>query len=419
MSSFSKLIAKRYLWTKRSEAFISLITISSVIGVALGVMVLCITMSIMSGFEHELKKKIVGSAHIYITSATKGIDEKGFISEIFKTQKDIEKISPYTEHQVLLQIGRHSRGLVLKGIREKTYKGKEVQGYLKQGVKLKDVLKPQINASALGNTNIDAIIIGKELQLQFGLSVGSVVTVLTPQLQSSPFGFMPRFKRFMVSAVYESGMSGYEESLAYISIEDAKSFFRMGKNEVSGFEIKLTDSKIAPSVARILATDIYAKHGSGIFVQDWSESNRELWEAIQLEKRVYFIVLLLLIVLASFSIVSSLVMIVMEKRKDIAVLKTLGARDKSIAKIFRIQGAVIGLIGTSSGLVLGVLGCLGLEAYGFPLPEKIFPTDTVPVKIELLNFFFVGIAAFTICYLSTWYPAKRASQVLPSEALRG
>lgn len=419
MSSFSKLIAKRYLWTKRSEAFISLITISSIIGVALGVMVLCITMSIMSGFEHELKKKIVGSAHIYITSATKGISEEGFISEVFNRQERIEKISPYTEHQVLLQIGKHSRGLVLKGIREETYKGKEIQGYLQKEVKLGNALKPQINGSALGNTNIAPIIIGKELQSQFGLSVGSIVTILTPQLQSSPFGFMPRFKRFMVSAIYKSGLSGYEESLAYINIEDAKSFFRMGKTKVSGFEVKLTDSKLAPKVARNIANDIYSKHGPGIFVQDWSESNRELWEAIQLEKRVYFIVLLLLIVLASFSIVSSLVMIVMEKRKDIAVLKTLGARDKSIAKIFRIQGAVIGLIGTSSGLILGIVGCFVLEAYGFPLPEKIFPTDTVPVKIELLNFFFVAIAAFGICYLSTWYPARRASQVLPSEALRG
>lgn len=417
MSNFSKLIAKRYLWTKRSEAFISFITISSIIGVALGVMVLCITMSIMSGFEYELKKKIVGNAHIFITAAGGNLKNTQIISDTIKSNKDVKYFSPFTENQVLIQVGRHSRGILIKGVTENNYRAEEIESYLKNQT-LKEALKPQVNASALGNTNIAPIIIGKELKEQLGLSVGSIVTVLTPQLQSSPFGFMPRFKRFMVSAIYTSGLTGYEESLAYVNMKDSQSFFRM-KASFTGFEIKLNDSEKASKVSAKLSEELFNVYGPGLYIQDWSKSNSELWEAIQLEKRVYFIVLLLLIVLASFSIVSSLIMIVMEKRKDIAILKTLGAKNSSIAQIFRYQGAVIGFIGTTSGLVLGILGCFGLELYGFPLPEKIFPTATVPVRIEIINFILVGIAAFVICYISTWYPARRASAIEPSEVLRG
>jgi lipoprotein-releasing system permease protein len=419
VSNLSKKIAKRYLWTKRSEAFITIITYSAIIGVALGVMVLTMTMSIMTGFEYELKNKIVGSAHILVTGIAGGVRNADQVADFLKEQKELVSVSEFSQHQVLLQIGNYSRGLLLKGIQSGTAAGAEVQSYLKSG-SLDEALNPKSSEVEQANlkANLPGIIFGHQLIQQLGLKKGDIVNLISSQMQSGPFGFMPRFRRFQITGVYESGLSGYEETLAYINIDSAKTFFRLA-NSVTGFELKIKNSAEAPSIASKLSEQLVDRFGAGFYAQDWTQSNRELWEAIQLEKRVYFLVLLLLIVLASFSIVSSLVMIVMEKRKDIAILKTMGARNQTIAMIFRWQGAVIGTIGVSSGLIAGVLGCIALDVYGFPLPEKVFPVSTVPVKIEWINFLVVGVSAFFICLLSTWYPAKRASSIEPSEVLRG
>ena len=211
-------------------------------------------------------------------------------------------------------------------------------------------------------------------------------------------------------------MVEYEKALAYISISDAQKFFGLG-DSVSGLEVRLDDIDLAPEVAQSIM-DKASQLEELLYAEDWTQRNKPLWDAIRLEKKVYFIVLLLLVVLASFSIISTLIMIVLEKRKDISVLMTLGASSKSVANIFKYQGTVIGLIGTALGLAGGFLGCMLLKTYGFPLDERIFQMSQLPIKMEPLNFLLVGLAAFVICVLATIYPARRASKLEPSEVLR-
>ena len=416
--NFSKKVALRYLWTKRSEAFITLITVMSVLGVAIGVAVLIIVMSIMTGFEHELREKVVGSAHILIYRVGGPIENWKEVERDLKDIKSIRSISPFTQHQALLSIEDRSRGVMIRGIERDSVASKELKGYLANPELVEQLFNTKLeNQPNSEESQLPKLIIGRELARSITVFPGSLVSILSPQLGSTPFGLMPRFKRFSVIAQYQSGMSGYEEALVYTSIEDAQKFFRMA-GAVTGLEVMAKDVEQAPIVAKEIQNRLSQSSHIPYYVRDWTQINKDLWDAMRLEKQVYFIVLLLLIVLASFSIVSSLIMIVLEKRKDIAVMMTMGASSKSVAMIFRIQGAVIGALGTVSGLVLGYLGAIGLRAYGFPLPQGVFPTSTVPVRLDPVSFVAVGLAAFLICCLSTFYPARRASLLEPSEVLR-
>jgi lipoprotein-releasing system permease protein len=269
---------------------------------------------------------------------------------------------------------------------------------------------------SVDEVTLPGMIIGRELARQFNLSIGDTLSVFSPQTTSTPFGLVPKYRRFVVAGVYASGLVEYESGLVYIPLGEAQQFFQLG-DAVTGLEVRLADVDQAPIIAEEMKKALLSL-APGFVVQSWTESNRALWEAIQLEKRAYFIVLLLIIVMASFSIVATLIMIVLEKRKDIAVLMTMGASPSRVASIFRIQGAVIGLVGTVLGLGLSVLGCVALQTYGFPLNEQVFQMKQLPVRIEIGNFIMVSVSAFAICFLSTFYPARRASQLEPAEVLR-
>ena len=412
--NFSKKIALRYLWSKRAEAFISIITVFAIIGVAVGVAVLNITMSIMTGFEHELRSKIVGDSHIVVYKFGDSINSWQDVLLEIKKNKDVVAASPFTQNQALISIAGKSRGVMVKGIQSSGELASKLEGYLMNRSDLKYVFNGDENDS---NDSLPGIVLGQELFNQLGIIPGTKVSILSSQTSSTPFGLSPRFRRFSARSSYQSGLSAYEEALAYVDLKEAQKFFKTG-DSISGVEIMVSDIDNSSLTAESIRNALTSRFGGGFYAQDWTQSNKELWEALKLEKQVYFIVLLLLIVLASFSIVSTLIMIVMEKRKDIAVMKTLGASTSSIAQIFRIQGAVIGLCGTIGGSVIGYLSCIALKHYGFPLPENVFPTDVVPVLISPMNFCIVAVSAFLICLLSTWYPARRASQVEPSEALR-
>jgi lipoprotein-releasing system permease protein len=418
---FSKTVALRYMWSKRSEAFITILTVISILGVAIGVAVINITMAIMTGFEAKLREKVVGDAHIVIHGLGGKIPMWEDLRRRIEALPGVSSVSPYTQHQALVGSGAGAHGIMIQGLKENSDSAREVAKYVEGGPGFSSLFNPgavmgdppQVGEEA---ARLPGILIGYELASRLGLRVGEAVSLLSPQVSSSPFGLMPRFRRFLVVGIYKSGLSGYEEGLAYVSLEEAQRFFRMGA-AVSGMEVKVTESDRAPQIAAALSARLDAVR-RGLIVQDWTIRNKDLWEAIGLEKRVYFIVLLLLIVLASFSIVSTLVMIVLEKRRDIAIMKTMGASTRSIANIFRIQGSVIGLIGTTLGLLAGYGGSVALREYGFPLPERVFPTATVPVQLEAVNFIAVGAAALAICAFSTLYPAWRASRLEPSEVLR-
>jgi lipoprotein-releasing system permease protein len=226
---------------------------------------------------------------------------------------------------------------------------------------------------------------------------------------------MPKLRRFLIVDIYKSGLIEYESGLVYASIEDAQAFFDLGA-AVTGVEIQIENLSEAPIIAGRVREAI---NDLGLFsVSDWTEQNKPLWDALRLEKRVYFIVLLLLILVASFSIISTLVMVVMEKSKDIAILKTMGATKKSVTYLFLVQGAIIGFAGIVSGTLLGYLGCIFLREFGFEIDERVFSMSTVPVEVIPMNFFLVAACAFLITSAAGLYPALRASNLRPAEALR-
>lgn len=419
---FSKKIASRYLWSRRSEAFITIVTVAAIIGVALGVIVINVVMAIMTGFQHELRDKIINAdSHIVIKPLGGRLQDWQRIVMAVSQIPEVVSVGPYTYHQALLRTKSSAAGLLVRGVAPKTAPADQLQSFMDPGFDLNKLFSPEPVMAADQNgkeqeVSLPGMIIGRELARSHGLFVGSVVSLLSPQTTSSPFGLVPRFRRFVVVGIYASGLTEYEGGLAYVSLAEAQAFFLMGE-AISGLELRIKDIEQTSTVREHIVKEIGGIR-SGLIVDDWTERNKPLWDALKLEKKVYFIVLLLIILMASFSIVTTLVMIVLEKRKDIAVLRTLGATTSSIANIFRIQGAVIGAIGTSLGLLGGYLACVSLRSYGFPLDERIFQMTTVPVRMEWQNFAVTGAAAFIICFLATIYPARRASQLDPSGVLR-
>lgn len=418
---FSRKVALRYLWTKRAEAFITIITVISVLGVAIGVMVLNVTMAIMTGFEQELRDKILGvNAHILVKSLDGVIRDWHKVDDVVRKIPGVKSVSPFTYHQALARSETRSTGLLIRGISKDSAAARQLAEEMGAQQDLGLLFDPP-PVSVLGaqgenaEAKLPGLVVGRELTRILGIFPKQPISILAPQVNSTPFGLMPRFKRFVIAGTYK-GLMEYESGVAYASLEEAQLFFQMGDG-ISGLEIRVNDIYAAPAIAQEIISQADAV-SPGIIAQDWTEMNKPLWDAMKLERNVYFIVLLLIIIMASFSIISTLVMLVLEKRRDIAVLKTLGATSGSIGNIFRIQGAVIGGIGTILGLLFGYLMCVFLREYGFPLDERIFQMSKLPIHIHWLNFTLVGVAAFSICCLATIYPAWRASSVGPSEVLR-
>jgi lipoprotein-releasing system permease protein len=419
--NFSRSVALRYLWSTRRDAAIWVITLFSILGVAIGVIVLNITMAVFSGFQSELRSKILGAdAHIVVRSIGGSLREWQNAKEKISKVTGVKSVSGFTQHQALLKAGERASGLLIRGLEENSASAKQVESYL-GGKRIDALFHPPPTTVYLEDGSPDevplpGILIGQELIRSAGILVGSQVSLLAPEVSSSPFGLVPRFRRFTVVGSYKSGLIEYESGLAYMALKDAQDFFRV-PDEVTGLEVRVDDIDRAPQIAEQIVSALGGL-SSGFIAQDWTSTNRPFFEALNLEKRVYFLVLLLIILMASFSIVSSLIMIVLEKRKDIAVLRTLGASTRSIGRIFRFQGAVIGGIGVSLGVIGGYIGCLLLQKYGFPIDERIFQMSTLPIRIEPWNFVLTAVCAFLICYLATIYPALRAMRLQPTEVLR-
>lgn len=418
---FSRMVANRYLWSKRSEAFITIITVISILGVAIGVMVLTVVMSIMTGFQEELRDKILGAtSHVLVRSVSGSISDWKAVQTRIQNVDGVQSASPFTYQQALIRNDNRSSGVLIRGI-ERDSEASHVLRSEMGGVRKLDELFdwPEVEVTredgTKDKTRLPALVVGRELARNLSLYPGTTVSILSPETTSSPFGVIPRFRRFVVVGTY-AGLVDFENTIAYTSLDAAQSFFSLG-DTVSGFEVFVKKLDSAPQVSQKIV-EALGGFSQGFYAQDWTQTNKPLWDALKLEQNVYFIVLLLIIVMASFSIITTLIMIVLEKRKDIAVLMALGASRKGVARIFTIQGAVIGGIGTILGLILGVVFCLGLQTYGFPLDERIFQMSSVPVRMKFWNFVGVGAAAFLICILATIYPARRASGLEPSEVLR-
>ena len=412
MLPYEILVGLRYTHAKRSNHFISFISIVSMAGIALGVMALIVVLSVMNGFQQELRTRILGvAAHVEISGASDRLaDWQGVLAKA-KNNPEVISGAPYVNGQGMLTNGSQVRGTLIRGVLpDFENRVADFGTHMKVG-KLDD-LKP----GEFG------IILGGELARLLGVARGDKVTLLTPQGNITPAGVMPRIKQFTVVGIFEAGMFEYDSGLALIHLQDAQKLFRLNE-DVSGVRLKITELFRAPIVThdltQLLAGDYY--------VSDWTQSHSNFFRAVAIEKRMMFLMLLLIVAVAAFNLVSTLVMAVTDKQSDIAILRTLGAKPGSIMKIFIVQGSLIGVSGTILGVVSGVLMALNLEAIvpmieralGMDLfPAEVYYISKLPSKLDWNDVSIIGAVSLVLSLLATLYPSWRASRVNPAEALR-
>ncbi len=407
-------IGLRYLRAKRRNQFISFISLTSMLGIVLGVTALITVLSVMNGFEQELRERILGMAsHITITRMDEGAltDWQPLGEAIEKSDPRIVGLAPYVRKEVMLSFGSQVQGSLLRGVLPE------------RDPEVSDVWQKMVYGE-LGDLKPGefGVILGKGLARKLGATVGDKVTVVTPQASNTPAGILPRIKRFTVKGVFEVGMHEYDSALALIHIKDAERLFRMNGG-VSGLRLKLTDMFEAVPVRNALVDAL----PGGYWVSDWTMRHANLFRAVKIEKTMMFIILLLIVAVAAFNIVSTLVMVVTDKQADIAILRTLGSTPRSIMAIFIVQGMVIGAIGVLVGTVLGVTlalnlsevvawleGVLGIQF----MPADVYYIDTFPSDLHWDDVFKISIISFVLSVLATLYPAWRASRTQPAEALR-
>jgi lipoprotein-releasing system permease protein len=416
---FELFIGLRYLKAKRKSTFISIITFISTAGVMLGVMALIIVLAVMTGFEEDLKEKILGTnAHVVVVRNGAPMEDYRQLMQQLKGFKGVTAATPFIYNQVMLSSGKNVSGVVLRGIDVSTDRqvtrlsNSVIDGTI-------DGLEPKMGN---GRDALPGLLVGKELAKHLNLLVGDKVNVISPMGNITPLGMMPRMKPFRVAGIFNTGMFEYDSTLAYVSLGQAQSFFDLG-DTVTGIQLKVEDvyhtGELARSINRTLGADYYAR--------DWMQMNRNILFALKTEKIVMFIILTLIVLVAAFGIASTLFMVVMEKNRDIAILKSMGATGNSIMKIFVLEGLVIGVIGTALGVVSGLLVALNLEPIITAI-QKItgqnffskdiyyldrFPSLVVPSDVALIS-----VTAVLISFVATLYPAWQASRMLPAEALR-
>ncbi|NDV20200.1 lipoprotein-releasing ABC transporter permease subunit [Pseudodesulfovibrio sp. JC047] len=405
---FESFIALRYLFALRKQSFISVISLFAVCGVALGVGALIVVIGVMNGFSTDLRDKILGvNAHVLVTSLRGGIKDYDTLANEAKKVSGVTGVTPFIYSEVMLSTRNGVKGVILRGIDPRT--SDTVLSLSK------DMISGDVRR--LGDANdFPRIIIGSELAKRLGLIEGSEVNLLSPSGRSGAAGFTPKIRRFIVAGIFRTGMFEYDSSLGYVSIPAARNLLGFKGDVVSGLEISVDDVYNVDAISKDLRKKIAS---FTVYVRHWQEMNANLFAALELEKTAMFIILAMIVLVGSFSIVTSLVMLVIQKTKDIAVLMSIGANAKSIRNIFMLQGTLIGLAGTLIGFLIGVPLSLLLKKYQFiKLPSNVYPVDYLPVRLETWDMVAIGAAAFLLCFLATIYPAWRAAALNPSEALR-
>lgn len=405
-------IGLRYTRAKRRNHFISFISFTSMLGVVIGVWALITVLSVMNGFEQELRDRILSVAsHVTILGRDGRLTDWQAVANRVADAPDVVAEAPYVFGQGMLTNGGRVSGAVIRGVEPK--REREVSKLLQE--------VDQGSSAALTPGSF-GIILGRDLAFALGVTVGNKVTLVVPNGQVTPAGLLPRLRRFTVVGIFNAGMYEYDSSLALMNMEDAARLFRLG-NAVSGVRLKLDDIFSAPRVRRQLASLL----GNGVVVRDWTQDHANFFRALKIERRVMFIILSLIVAVAAFNIVSTLVMVVTDKQADVAILRTLGISPRSVMGIFVIQGTVIGTIGTLAGGVLGVITALNVKTI-IPFVEnllhtKFFPADVYvisefPAQLRWHDVVQIMTAAFIMSLLATLYPAWRAARVQPADALR-
>ncbi len=405
-------VGLRYTRAKRRNHFISFISFISIAGIALGVTALITVLSVMNGFEKELRTRILGVAsHMVVGGATNGMDNWQKLPQLLESYPQIIGQAPFIRAEGMLTAGAGVSGALIRGVSpELEPQVSSLDQQMKVG---------QLTYLKSGGFNI---ILGHELARRLGVRVGEKVTLVTPQASVTPVGIMPRLKRFTVVGIFEAGMHEYDSALALVHLDDAAKLF-LKPGQVSGLRLKLTDMFDAPYLTRLMVQDL----PRGYVITDWTRQHVNFFRAVKTEKMVMFIILTLIVMVAAFNIVSTLVMVVTDKRADIAILRTLGASPGHIMRIFIVQGVVIGAFGTLLGLVGGISLASNVEKIvpaieqmlgrKFLSPDVYYISD-LPSEMLLSDIVVIGVIAFSISLLATLYPAWQASRTQPAEALR-
>lgn len=415
---YELLIGLRYLRAKRKSTFISIITFISTAGVALGVMALIVVLAVMTGFEEDLKDKILGTnADVVVLKSGGEIEGYGALMERLKKVPGVTAATPFIYSQVMLSTGNNVSGVVLRGIDPGTdatvtnLKKSMVEGNL-----------ADLEAVAGSPSEKPGIILGKELAKNLHLFRGDMVNVVSPLGNITPFGMIPKMKQFRVAGLFNTGMFEYDTTLAYVGLKEAQNFLSLG-DAVTGIQLKVEDvyksDKIAEEINRSLGYDFFAR--------DWMRMNKNILFALKTEKMVMFIILTLIVLVAAFGIASTLFMVVMEKTKDIAILKSMGATGRSIMKIFVLEGLIIGVAGTAIGVLCGLLVAMNLETIvafvqqvtGFELFSRdVYYLDHFPSRVVPGDVALISLTAVFISFVATLYPSWQGSRLPPAEALR-
>ncbi len=415
---YELLIGLRYLRAKRKSTFISIITFISTAGVALGVMALIVVLAVMTGFEEDLKDKILGTnADVVVLKSGGEIEGYGALMERLKKVPGVTAATPFIYSQVMLSTGNNVSGVVLRGIDPGTdatvtnLKKSMVEGNL-----------ADLEADAGSPPGKPGIILGKELAKNLHLFQGDMVNVVSPLGNITPFGMIPKMKQFRVAGLFNTGMFEYDTTLAYVGLKEAQNFLSMG-DAITGIQLKVEDVYKSDEIAQ----EINRSLGYDYFARDWMRMNKNILFALKTEKLVMFIILTLIVLVAAFGIASTLFMVVMEKTKDIAILKSMGATGRSIMKIFVLEGLIIGVAGTAIGVLGGLLVALNLETIvavvqqvtGFELFSRdVYYLDHFPSRVVPGDVALISITAVFISFVATLYPSWQGSRLPPAEALR-
>ncbi|QRN41737.1 MAG: lipoprotein-releasing ABC transporter permease subunit [Neisseriaceae bacterium] len=415
--SLESWIAFRYLKTKKRDGLLSFITLVSIIGIALGIITLIVVLSVMNGFQKNIRAKLYDvSSHIEIGYDSYYQEENPDLNShdldrIARKNKHVVATSPFIRDQILLTSGGSVQGAQVLGV----YPDKE-QSIINQEV---------LNLSALDKLKAGefGIILGQGLSRELQLNIGDKVTVLSPEANSSPVGIVPRLKQFKLVGTVHSDIPEINKSYAYIHVEDADILFRK-EGQFTGLRVKLDNPN---NIDQITSSFLDSSDSEGVWITNWSFNNRVYFEAVALEKKIMFILMILISMVACFNLISSLVMTVNEKKSNIAILRTLGMPPKNVMKIFILQGTIIGLIGTMAGLILGILLTLNLSNI-VSLYERISGTSVIspqvyflskiPIDIQFGDLAIITIISLLLSFLATLYPSYRAACTKPAEALR-